>query len=247
MKKTINIVFFWLTLVLSGGYSVAGQNISIKEPLKFNPPNNGAPGGNRSRTSTNTGSRGCPSTKKSLTALMPKNNWENTLTEHPTFWFYIPYERGRLTLILKDQETAATVARASYEISKGAGIMGFPIPKTALALKVKHAYRWRIYFSCDPNSQTPPTEVQGVVQRVAVDKVLKTKLASATTIEERIILYANQGFWYETITALIESRRSSPQDKELQKQWSDLLSDSDVGLENLIPEPLVQCCNHIAQ
>lgn len=46
-------------------------------------------------------------------------------------------------------------------------------------------------------------------------------------------------------TMLIESCRSNPQDKELKQYWSDLLSDSDVELEDLISEPIVECCSYI--
>ncbi len=252
LNKIIAYIFLLsLTLVLGDRYlinSVASQNIPTNQPLQFTPPDNGAPGGDRSGSSANTGSRDdCPAVEKPITALIPKSNWGNTLSDRPTLWFYIPHKQGRLTLIIKDENTTAIVARASYEVTKGGGIMAFAIPKTAPALEVNRTYRWQVYFNCKPNIQPAFTKIQGVVQRVAISQVLKTKLTSANTIQERINFYANQGLWYETITEIVNSRRSNPTDKELKQNWQNLLANSNVSLENFVSEPLVECCKYISK
>ncbi|WP_414550760.1 DUF928 domain-containing protein [Anabaena sp. CCY 0017] len=248
MKKTSTYIFLLiLTLVLGDRYlihPVAGQNLP-KEPLQFNPPNNGAPGGNRSRSSTNTGSRDdCPAVEKAITALIPQTNWGNTLAERPTFWFYIPHKQGNLTLIIRDEETTAPVAVLNYKVSNGGGIVSFPIPENVPALEVNRAYRWRVYFTCNPNIQPSLTGVEGVVQRVATNEAFTT---STISIKEQIDLYASQGLWYETITKLIESLRSQPTGQELKQIWLDLLSHPDVELSEFISEPLVNCCNVVSE
>ncbi len=62
MKKTSYAAVLSLILLLGDSYfnnSIANQSIPINKPLRFNPPNNGAPKG--SRSSTNSGSRDdCP-------------------------------------------------------------------------------------------------------------------------------------------------------------------------------------------
>ncbi len=252
MSKIIIYIFLLtLTLFLGDRYlinSVAGQNILIKEPLQFKPPNRGAPGGNRSGSSSNTGSRDdCPSVRKDITALIPKTNWGNTLAERPTFWFYIPHQKGRLTLMIKEEQATIPLLRVSYEVRKGGGIMGFSIPETVPALEVNRAYRWRVYFNCKPNIKPSLIGVEGVVQRVATNEDFKTKLISNIPIKEQINLYATRGLWHETITQLIESRRAKPTDQELKQLWSDLLSNPSVELGNLISEPLVECCKYIPE
>ena len=49
----------------------------------------------------------CPKTPKPLTALLANNGSDFTLSEYPTFWFYIPYapERiGYMEFLLLDVE-----------------------------------------------------------------------------------------------------------------------------------------------
>ncbi|NJO63413.1 MAG: DUF928 domain-containing protein [Richelia sp. RM2_1_2] len=246
MKKTSYAAVLSLILLLGDSYlsnSIANQNIPINKPLQFNPPNNGAPKG--SRSSKNSGSRDdCPALEKTITALIPKTNWANTLAERPKFWFHIPHKQGRLTLILRNKTKSIQV---NYQVRNGGGIMGFPVPETLPALEINESYFYKVYFTCNPKNQPSKTGIQGIVKRVAMNEVLQTKLTSATSIKEKIHLYANEGLWYEAITALIESRRSQPIDKELEKYWSYLLSDSDVELQDLISEPLIDCCSYISK
>jgi hypothetical protein len=245
------ILLFSLLIFFSDRWAVSSmptQNSSSKQSLQFNPPNNGAPGGNRSQTSANTGSRDdCPTVETAITALVPKNNWGTTLTERPTLWFYIPYQQGTLTLILKDEATAAIFARSDYPIEKGGGIMSFPLPETVPPLEIDRAYRWQVYFSCDPEIEPQFTKVQGVVERVATDSQLARSLASTITVTEKVNLYAKQGLWHETIAEIIATRQEDPEDRGIDELWLNLLADPNVALEDFISEPLVECCNSLTQ
>ena len=244
------ILLFGLSIFYGGRWAVSSttQNPSNKQPLQFNPPNNDAPGGNRSQTSANTGSRDdCPTVETAITALVPKTNWGTTLAERPTLWFYVPYQQGTLTLILKDEATAAIFARSDYPIEKGGGIMGFPLPETVPSLEINRAYRWQVYFSCDPDIEPRFTEVQGVVERVAIDSKFKRSLASMSTVSEKVNLYAKQGLWHETIAEIIVTRQKQPADPKLNELWLNLLADPHVALEDFVSEPLVECCNSPTQ
>lgn len=244
------LLFFGLSVFWDNPWAISStsnQNLT-NEPLQFNPPNNGAPGGNRSQTSANTGSRDdCPTVETAITALVPKNNWGTTLAERPTLWFYVPYQQGTLTLILKDEATAAIFARSDYTIEKGGGIMGFPLPETVPPLKIDSAYRWQVYFSCDPHIEPQFTEVQGVVERIATNSQLKQSLASVSTVPEKVNLYAQQGLWHETIAEIIATRQEQSEDPELNDLWLNLLADPYIALEDFSSEPLVKCCNSINQ
>ena len=227
--------------------STSNQNLT-NEPLQFNPPNNGAPGGNRSQTSANTGSRDdCPTVETAITALVPKTNWGNTLAERPTLWFYVPYQQGTLTLILKDEAEPVILASLNYPVEEGRGIMGFPLPETVPSLEINRAYRWQVYFSCDPDIEPRFTGVQGVVERVVTDSKFQRSLASVSTVAEKVNLYARQGLWHETIAEIIATRQEQPENPELNELWLNLLADPDVALEDFSSEPLVECCNSLTQ
>ncbi len=210
----------------------ASQNIPGYEPLEYDPPINGQP-----ETEPGNTSRGdCPRTDKPFTPLIPQNNGINTLAEYPTLWFYSPYKQFTLNLVIEDKDSNNTVVNEIYEIKQGESIVGVTLPKNMLGLEVNRTYNWRVKFTCDPLVEASAAAASGVIQRVTTDEYLITH----SSIKERIRLYAKQGLWAEAITTLIEARKFNPADEELQQNWSDLLSDSDVLLEDFVSEPLVE-------
>ena len=204
---------------------------------KFEPPNDGAPGGR-----SDSGSRpGCPQSTKPFTALVPATNLGKTISERPNFWLYIPYQSGAVELVLKDENTKNNVYKTRFQVTKGQGIVSFRLPETAPPLENGKKYRWQFYFFCNPASESDYLVVDGVVMRESMSSTLKSQLETATP-QQRIDLYAANGYWYDTLTELAQQRLANPQDVKLVTQWAELLRHPFVRLENLVDEPVVPCC-----
>jgi hypothetical protein len=209
--------------------------------LRFNLPPRGAPGKRRSA-----GTRDCfPESVNQndvLTALVPKTNLGLTIAERPTFWFYVPYASNSiLSLEFSLLEQGKAIYNQTFPLTGTPGIVSIRLPETVPPLAVEELYTWR--FKVQANCQDGTTkyeEVDGKVKRVALSPQLKDELEKATP-SERTALYAENGLWFDTLTTLIELRRTKPKDKELQTDWIDLLR---VGtLEELMTKPIVSCCS----
>ncbi len=236
--KNIITYLATLSLIIVAGKDcintpVASQNIPIYEPLEYDPPNNGAP---PVSSSASVSPRGCPDVDKPFTALIPKDNTINTIAEYPTFWFYFPYKEGTVNLVIESGDANNPVADVTYEIKQGEGIISITLPKNMPGLELNRTYNWRVEVTCKPGVEASGAAASGVIQRVTTDEYLITH----SSIKERIRLYAKQGLWAEAITTLIEARKFNPADQELQQNWSDLLSDPNVSLDEFISEPLVE-------
>lgn len=128
-------------------------------------------------------SRGCLESELPqvpLIALMPKTNLTLTLSERPTFWFYIPYttaQYDRATFDLFDAENNFVIdslltiefSNSPGESSSIPGIISVTLPPTAQPLELDREYHW--YFSVEsgkcktsPSSSLP---VHGWVKRVS--------------------------------------------------------------------------------
>lgn len=103
-------------------------------------------------------------------------------------------------------------------------------------------YRWKFDFFCNPANQSDFFSVNGVVVKVIPSPQLISQLKAAKTPRERVILYAKNGLWHETVTELAELRRTNPQDAELTTDWAALLEHPGVRLDEMVSEPLVPCC-----
>ncbi|HEY9834995.1 MAG TPA: DUF928 domain-containing protein [Stenomitos sp.] len=220
------------------------------------PPDKGAPG-----QQSDSGTRGpCDSEEESLTATelvalipaiekptsansaisLPETNvWGLTAAEHPTFWFYIP-ETATLAkeakLVLEDEENYRSDFR--FTLPKVRGIVSLSIPSTQPPLEISKQYHWSLKIYCNPQkSPSPNFVVDGWIQRVELNPALENQLKVATS-QEKIILYAQQGIWFETLTELANLHRTPSEDSN--KAWADLLSF--IGWAKLTEQPIVSCC-----
>jgi Domain of Unknown Function (DUF928) len=197
--------------------------------LKFTLPPKGAPG-----KRTDAGSRNGCSANKPLTALVPSTNIGLTVAKHPTFWFYIPYQSNSSALgkfqLFDERETVVYTTNIS---TKGIpGIVGVELPQRFSGLEIGQRYQWVLSFSCNSTSTETSTLVNGFVERVAVTKELKQKLEGAKTQRDSLLLYGEEGLWFDLLSALIGERRRNPYDFQVAEDWFGLLGQ--VNLSELV-------------
>ncbi|ERT07696.1 hypothetical protein M595_2401 [Lyngbya aestuarii BL J] len=220
-------------------------NSLIVQTFEFQPPDRGAPG-NRS----DAGSRGgdCSQLKKPMTALIPTTNWGETIAAHPTFWLYLPSQAAAIEFILKDEAGQKELYKVDFPVTQGPGIVSFRLPDTAPPLQEGKAYRWMFNFTCasESNGNSTNVDVQnpsvsGIVARITPSAQLTQQLEKAS-LSDKIVLYAQNGLWYEMLTQLAELRRTQPDNRDVTAQWISLLEHEAVRLNNITQEPILTCC-----
>ncbi len=207
------------------------------------PPDIGEPG-----KRGEAGSRGCSqnankplsSSPKRLTALVPiYSNSElvfgTTITEHPSFLFYVPYPSDFASgeFVLEDEAQNQTIYKTS--LTGTPGVVNLRLPSKTRPLEIGKRYRWYLNIYCQQDNQII-ANVEGYVKREQLKPAFKTQLEKATP-RQRITLYAANGIWYEALSAASELRRPNLQDPS----WTALLQA--VGLNDFATEPRVECCN----
>ena len=219
----------------------AGQGVRFT-PMNVPPPDRGTP-----RAPYGTGSRGdCPSNANlpPLTHLVGERGLELTVSERPSFWVYVPYDRsqvaaGRFFLQEGDKE----VYQADVQLpATTPGIISITMPQTMPSLEVGKRYRWYFEVLCpqtDPSETPSPATVTGIVERVLPPEALLNELANAQSPLERVSAYANHHIWYDTLTEFGQLRLSEPDQVEQTRQWKNLLRDPQVGLANWSEAPIV--------
>jgi hypothetical protein len=183
------------------------------------------------------GTRGpCEKTTNTpFTPLLPVNKSGfsgYTLTEHPHFWFYIPYKTDSVSsgkLSIEDQE-GNTYYRAFVKLPNTPGFVSVSIPTTEKPLEKNKTYNWKFTLSCASQDSEQPPQVwhMGTVQRVEMP-ALESQLKTAS-LEERTNLYIKNNLWYDASIDLVKIH-DSPQ------AWRNLLKA--IGLEQLAQEPIV--------
>ncbi|BAY22411.1 hypothetical protein NIES2100_21740 [Calothrix sp. NIES-2100] len=227
-------------------------------PIKFipppPPPDRGAAGDRGGAAS-----RGCGSGNESLMALAPVYEqtlkpeqtaaisvtkvWGLTTAAHSTFWFFVPHQKtaiASMEFVIKDEtnKPSQTIYRSAVNPPSNPGIISVALPETTTPLQVGKIYHWflKVKVNCNPQQPAELTYVEGWVQRVNPNSRLAESLKQAAQ-EQQVALYAENGIWYDALTAAAKLRLDKPKDASVVADWTSLLKS--VGLENLANQPLV--------
>jgi len=206
-------------------------------------PPGSAPGG-RVRGGAKRG--GCPVAKPDLTALAPFteeansviNVWGQTMVDRPSWFFYVPYTKDlpyEVEFVLQDQDSNQIYEKA-IALPDKPGVIRVSLPTTAPALAIDKQYHWFFTINCDKEKNSPPTFVEGVVQRVQLNPSIVKELQTTEPLK-RYAIYAQNGIWYEALTILAQLRQNNPEDAALQAEWRNLLSS--IRLDDIAAEPIL--------
>ncbi len=237
------------------------QSVRFIQPtLEKEPENRGAPSDRKGA-----GSRGeCPvvANKPLLTGIVPlvertlKQKQQGkinslsskfvlglTVSEYPTFWFYVPYSRKDINsvkfVLLDENNNYVTKKPIPVKIFGTPGVISVTLPKTEKPLEVGKFYHWFLSVDCQTQSQSEDTVVEGLVQRIESNSNLMRRIERATP-QERVALYAQEGIWQDALTLLGELRRTQPRNTTLISDWKNLLTS--VELQSLAGEGIAPCC-----
>ena len=199
------------------------------------PPDTGTPLGSRTPGGTRP-QIACQQKSKPLTALAANNGKDFTISEYPTFWFYIPYTAAEVNSVefaLKDVESVQTrtVYRTAVQLPEQAGIIKITIPEESqYALEANKNYRWELMLSCGQGYE-PNLNIDGWVQKI------DNKSQLETIAWDNYLTYREQDIWYDAIDTLAKLHFTQPENSQLSQAWSELLQV--LNLQELTEESLV--------
>lgn len=187
------------------------------------------------------GSRGpCPYNREQpLTALMPTTNWGETVAEHPTFWFYVPYSSQNFPAgeFVLHEEAGKEVYRIPFTLPATPGLVKFSIPSDRAPLEIDKKYFWTFKLYCQPQQSSASDSVQGWVTRIKLTPELQRQIEAAKPRED--MAYNQNRIWYDALARLAEIRTAHPSNSTLDRDWTELLKLKGIGLEHLAQRPLV--------
>lgn len=224
----------------TAGYQQASGSWLVSE--SFNPPSRGAPG-----SAAAGGSRGCGlnAGQKFLTPLIPSDAMAFTLSEYPTFFWYVPEAESSeknsakqpINLRFRMIDENQNIVYDKKLSAPSAGIMSHRLsPEDSEPLMANKQYYWMVQIICDPENPDGNPLIDGWVERIPLTEELQAELANATE-DTRPSIYAREGIWHEALTSLAQLRQKYPEDQTILSRWSEFLRS--VSLGQFIEEPLI--------
>jgi hypothetical protein len=226
--------------------------------LRFKIPNITGASGNREGGAA----RGCgiPQEEQIVVVLPQTTKIGLTVSDSPTVFVYVPKTdatQAELRLYKEEdapyknqgakgtsKEAGNPVATTTVAIANTPGVVSVSIPAKANAplLEVGKKYQWVFKLLCaDDDDESQNLEVYGTIQRETIPSELVQQLNKPATLESAD-RYAQAGLWTETVKTLAELRKNNPNDINVARQWSDMLTDVEVGLGKIAQQPIINCC-----
>ncbi|MEG4633112.1 DUF928 domain-containing protein [Microcoleus sp. AR_TQ3_B6] len=183
---------------------------------------------------------GCASRNQvSLTALTPENKRGRTVSDYPTFFFYLPQTDAELAEFILEDERGNQIYQQELTIKNLAGVIGVSIPanKNVPPLEVGKNYTWKFSVVCDAEDRSSDQFESGIVRRVELSPDILRKLENAD-LPRKTFIYAENGIWQDALSTLAAARRANPNDTDLAADWESLLNS--VTLDAIAKEPIVE-------
>ncbi|NJM19302.1 MAG: DUF928 domain-containing protein [Richelia sp. SM1_7_0] len=162
-------------------------------------------------------------------------------SKNRVFWFYVPYKpisvkSGKARFEIRDE--TKEVYKTILSLAATPGVIKVSVPDT-VQMEDSKWYNLKLSADvyCSPDSMPETDSVEAWVQMQRLNPSLKNKLNQATPLQ-KATLYEQNGYWYDALTIIAESKRKKPNDEN----WSRLLRF--VQLEKISPQPIVDCCNN---
>jgi hypothetical protein len=183
---------------------------------------------------------GCASSNPvSLTALAPKNKIGRTVSDYPTFFFYLPKTDAELAELIVEDESGNQIYQQEFTIKDLSGVIGVDIPANTNVppLEVGKDYTWKFTVVCDPEDRSSDQLESGVVRRVELSADILPGLENADP-RQKTVIYAENGIWQDALSTLAAARLANPNDTDLAADWESLLDS--VTLREIAKEPIVE-------
>jgi hypothetical protein len=183
---------------------------------------------------------GCASSNQvSLTALVPKNKIGRTVSDYPTFFFYLPQTDAELAELILEDESGNQIYQQDLTIKNLSGVIGVSIPDNTNVppLEVGKSYTWKFTVVCDAEDRSSDQLETGIVRRVELSEDILSQLDRADP-RLKTFIYAENGIWQDALSTLAAARLANPEDPVVQTDWESLLNSATLG--EIAKKPIVE-------
>ncbi len=184
------------------------------------------------------GSRGTGDSAPSLYAIVP-NHVAQTASQQPSLFWYVdgvPPASAKVEFTLIDDESVDPQLEATLETPKRPGLHRIRLADHGVTLTPGNEYEWSVSIIVDPNDRSKDIVATGWIDCVARTDGLAARLASEGETRS-VHVFAEEGLWYDALTALGDQMQRNPGDPELKEIRSSLLHQ--VGLDTVATAPVL--------
>ena len=200
-------------------------------------PKSGTGGGSRSGTKSSTSQNINPQSSvispQTILPLLPQTFFGTTVSKNPNIFVYLPESAAQEAIFSFKNAAGKTLHHVKIPVSGKAEVISVKIPTS---LELEQNYKWFLALKVN-NRLTPRTPyVNGWIKRIRPNSELLKAIEDKDGLKQATA-FGKHGVWYDCIETLAKLRLQKPNDKILDKHWSELLGS--VELKDIDKAPIV--------
>ena len=209
---------FLVSPVFEGERSFPGA--AEKKAFSYKPPMRGKPG-NR----VGGGTRGTQEDMPVIAAFVPDHTGLTTQGQPVLYWYLSKTTKNNIEFTLNDDKGIQPVVEVTLKNIDRPGIHAIRLSDYNISLLQGIEYQWFVSVVRDPEQRSKDIIATGMIRRVEPSKGLNEDLARAgmTGKTEVPLVYAENGIWYDALSAISQLIETNPGDKALPGQRALLL------------------------
>lgn len=190
----------------------------IGRSLTYNPPLRGNPAGR-----VGGGTRGGTPDRSVVLSVLTPDHVGLTTKEQPTlYWYTSQLTKHIVELTVIENKASKPIVETNINPPAQAGIQRVRLADYNVRLKTGTQYRWYIAMVPDPKNRSKDILAGGFIERIDASESLRTRLTQAGASQSATV-YAEEGIWYDALSALSDSIDATPSDANLRTQRASLL------------------------
>ncbi len=195
--------------------------------ISFKPPKSGAP-----KTTTGAATRDgqtclndSSQANNQTLPILPRSNYGLTISSRPEFLIFKTKSSAQKIFFSLESEDGEQAFQTFVPLSSSdAGFVTINFPNDAPDLIANKKYKWTMTFICGKALRPDSPAITGWIQHTPKSQILATKLQAASAFD-RVVIYGENGIWYDMINELNGLRRKSPNNQTLSESWEKLLKE----------------------
>jgi hypothetical protein len=236
MSDHINFSGVFLALVLvfamnGAGAADAGKSGTSSEKFPANtdtvqkartvpvyvPPKRGAP-----LARVGGGSRGVDDGLPYISVITPDHVGYTSKAQPVLYWYISEDMKTRFEFALINDDDIEPIAEVVSEQQMTAGLNSMNLADQGVTLQPGVAYQWSVALVSDANKRSSDVVSSGQIELITLTAEQQSALDNASE-DERVMLLAQEGYWYDTFAGLSELIANDPGNNELRAQRAALL------------------------
>jgi hypothetical protein len=214
-QSVLSFLFVWTSF---GAQAAETSGVPV-----YKPPFRGAPS-----SRVGGGSRGISDSLPKIAVLAPDHTGYTTQEQPVLYWYLSKPVAIRLEITISDDKTVQPLLEKRLEIPAKAGIQSLNLKDYGVHLKPGTEYSWFVGLVSDAKQRSSDVIAGGTIERREPTAALKAKLAK-TSPKQIPFVYAEEGFWYDSIATLSGLIAAHPEDPALRQQRAALLEQVGLG------------------